>query len=258
MSHPVSEISRFLWAVVWCLAASTTCAAQSLSVSPSWLSFSYQIGGGIPTPQNLTVSTTSGTTTFSVQVITSPPGWISVSPTSGTTPSSLTVAINPSGLVAGQYRATLQFASPTQSVYRTVSVDLAVTAPPPSFTIEPTSLSFVYAVGGAVPEPQKINLSSSTPLQFIVWSLPAWVTVSPYPSGLSPGTLSVSVNPTLRAPATYTGSFTIEAAFGTGSDRLRRTVAVTLTVLAGPPPPALTAVVNAASFQPGRHRGKKI
>src|ERR1035438_6805054 len=70
-----------------------------------------------------------------------------------------------------------------------------------------------------------------------------------------PASLAVSVNPANLAAGTYTENVTIAAAGATGSPAQ---ISVTLVVTGSQPAPIVTAVANAASFQPGLASGAWI
>ena len=73
-----------------------------------------------------------------------------------------------------------------------------------------------------------------------------WLTLYPT-SGINNTTLDVNVDPSKLAAGLYQATITVDAGPQVGS----KTVLVTLTADAGLPVPAISAVVNAATFQPG-------
>ena len=133
----------------------------------------------------------------------------------------------------------------------------AVLAAPPSFGIDPATLSFRAAAGaGALPS-QTITVSST--VAGLPWSAQAtmqsgsgWLSVSPA-SGSAPGTIAVSVNVANLSVGTYQGAVTVNAPL---ASPISRSVAVTLTVDAASPaqlavdPRALTFEVNAGTGNP--------
>src|SRR5207244_8111458 len=125
--------------------------------------------------------------------------WLSATPASGSTPGSLSVSVNPSGLAAGTYNGTISVAATgAGNSPRTVAVALTVTAaPPPSpnLSTTPSSLNFAFQIGSANPAAQNVSVSSSGPaLNYNVSTSTAWLSATPA-SGSTPGSLSVSVNP---------------------------------------------------------------
>jgi uncharacterized protein (TIGR03437 family) len=116
----------------------TITAAQSIAVSPTSLSFSYQLGSTAPAAQTLNVTSQGGA--LPVTVAAASPGtnagWLSVTPTSGSTfasgtPLPLSVSISPTGFnAAGTYTGTVTI-TPTNGVSPiTVNVTLTVSGVP--------------------------------------------------------------------------------------------------------------------------------
>jgi hypothetical protein len=99
-------------------------ATAKLAVSPTSLAFSFQQGGTTPASQSLSVTSSSGTLSFTDSV--SGGSWLSVSRTSGSTPSSIGVSVNPGSLAAGTYSGSVAVSSSAGSV--TVPVTLTVTS----------------------------------------------------------------------------------------------------------------------------------
>jgi uncharacterized protein (TIGR03437 family) len=99
----------------------------------------------------------------------------------------------------------------------------------PSITTSPTSLSFSYTTGAAIPASQTLALSSSTAqanFSVTATSTNNWLSVSPT-SGTTPANVNATVQPTALSPGTYTGEIAIVA-----GSTVR--IPVTLTVTARP------------------------
>ncbi|HWB84623.1 MAG TPA: hypothetical protein VG675_10820 [Bryobacteraceae bacterium] len=108
---------------------------QSLTASPSSLTFHYIVGQPAPDPQTIQVASSGGNAPFTVSTLVAGGNWLNVSPTSGNTPAPVTVSIDTQGLGAGNYTATLNISSPNSASPTAVSVTLTVTAvPPPQLT----------------------------------------------------------------------------------------------------------------------------
>src|SRR6202034_4339307 len=81
----------------------------------------------------------------------------------------------------------------------------------------PPTLTFSQPLGGATPGPQVVKITTSTPgLSFSVSASVQtpiggnWLSVSGGSNGATtPGTLTVSVNPSLLGTANYSGSITV-------------------------------------------------
>jgi len=83
------------------LTISPSTGTSGLTVAPSLLTFTYAGGTTMPPSQKLTLSTTSGSLTFTASA--SGGSWLTESPASGTAPGTITVSVNPSGLSSGRY-----------------------------------------------------------------------------------------------------------------------------------------------------------
>jgi Viral BACON domain len=209
----------------------TAAALPTLGVSPASLTYNYQIGGSAPVAQSIALSSSGSAVSYTTATSAT---WLSATPPSGNTPATLSVSVNPSGLTAGTYNGNVTISSAGASNSpKSVPVTLNVTAAPPSgtLTVAPLSLSFNYQSGGATPAAQTVNLSSSSALSYSVTSSGSWLSVTPT-SGSTPGSLSVSINPTGLAAGSYSGSVTVSA---TGASNSPQKVAVNLTVSSAPP-----------------------
>ena len=205
----------------------TVTAAQlpTLNATPASLSFSYQSGGTTPAAQSVSLSSSGAALSYTTAASAN---WLSATPASGATPGSVSVSVNPTGLAAGSYTGNVMVTSAgTSNNPKAIPVTLTVTsASLPTLTASPLSLSFTYQSGGATPATQNVNLTSSgNALSYTAATSAAWLTVTP--SGTTPGSLSVSVNPTGLAVGTYTGSVTVNSS---GASNSPQKIAVTLGV----------------------------
>jgi hypothetical protein len=211
----------------------TVTAAQlpTLNTSPASLTFSYQAGGTTPTAQTVNVSSSGSGLSYTTATSAI---WLVATPASGSTPGSLSVSINPTGLAAGTYTGNVTVTSAGASNSpKAIAVTLNVTAASlPMLTASPLSLAFSYQSGGATPAAQNVSLSSSgNALNYTAASSAGWLTVTPG-SGTTPGSLSVSVNPTSLAVGTYTGNITVSSA---GASNASQKITVSLSVTGAPP-----------------------
>ena len=221
-----------------------------LAGTPASLQFAYTSGGAAPAAQSIQI-TNSGTGTLT-WAATASASWLSVSPASGTAPSTLSVSVSPASLTAGTYNATVTItASGASNSPLSVAVSVTVTAAvaPPALSATPQSMTFNFTVGGTPPAAQSIAITNtgSGTLSWTASSSVFWANLSAA-SGSAPATLSVSVNPANLAAGSYAGDVQITAAGATGSPA---TVTLTLVVAGTQPAPAITAVTNGATFQPG-------
>ena len=195
----------------------------SLTASPYTLGFYGQIGVDIPPSQTITVSTTTGmATTFTAQAITNSGGnWLSVFPTSSVTTTTIQVNVSQAGLAAGTYTGYIVLASAVGNV--TISVSLTATGGSGTgtggaVTLSPSSLSFGYQTGGALPSSQPILVSSTygaatyTASAGVSW-LRVASNLNTFPTQSVVGTagtyLYVSADPTGLTDGSYYGSVTV-------------------------------------------------
>jgi uncharacterized protein (TIGR03437 family) len=219
-----------------------------IATAPASVQFSYTTGGNVPAAQSVQI-TNSGAGTLAYTV-TASASWLSATPSSGTAPSSISILVSPSGMGAGTYTGNVQItASGASNTPLTIPVTLTITEPAPALSISPASLTFTYVEGGAAPDTQAVLISNTGGGTF-AWTATAsdyWITLSPA-SANAPGPLAITINPANLAPGTYTTAVQVTAAGAAGSPA---SIAITLNVTGAPQPaPAITAVANAASFQP--------
>ncbi len=224
----------------------TVSPMPQLMITPAALSFNYEIGGSVPAPQSLAVSTDGVTLNFSVA---SPGTWLSVNPIRGTTPGTALVTVNPTGLGVGSYSGTISVSAYGASNPISIPVTLNVLSTGQQLVVSPSQVSFAVPVGGPAPAAQTLSVSSAgTAISFSATVSGAkWLAVTPA-SGTTPGSLSVAVNPAGLLDGTYTGSITVAPAGLSGGGQV---VTVTLKVGTGISTPTVSAVINAASGASG-------
>ena len=222
----------------------------TISLSAGQASFSYTLGDSTPASQTVSITNTGGgTLTWSA---TSGSSWLMVSPSSGVGAGTLTLSVNPAGLTAQTYNGAITFsASGATNSPQTISVILTVDpAPQPSLALSASQASFSLTFGGSTPASQAVNIMNAGGGLF-TWSATSgssWLTVSPS-SGVGAGTLMLGINPAGLTAQTYNGAITVTAP---GAANSPRTISVTLTVSAAPPPPVtVSGVANAASWTGG-------
>jgi uncharacterized protein (TIGR03437 family) len=135
------------------LVAFSGCAwgASSITVSPTSLSFNYQVGSAtMPSSAKLTVSLPAGST--SAYVInatvdaTYPAPWLSVTPSSGYSPLTLSVTVNPTGLAPSNYPARILITTYPVSTSITIPVTFLVSNPPSAIVVtSPSAATFAAA-----------------------------------------------------------------------------------------------------------------
>ena len=212
---------------------------QALTSAGGSLAFAYQMGGSFPPAQTVPIVCGALTSLFTAA---SSVGWLHVSPASGMTPANLNISADPTGLAAGAYAATVNITvsglcggNQIVNVSLVVSSAQPVISPTTAMTFSAASLSFT-ATAGAAPPPQTVSLTCSgatAQFQAAATSNGAWLSISPS-GGTTPGTLTVSVNPSGLAAGSYTGSINATASQCGAAPALP----VTLTV--NPPPAPIT------------------
>jgi hypothetical protein len=204
-----------------------TAAVPNLILTPSTLTFNYQIGGASPPAQNVSVASTGAALSYT---FTNSVSFATVTPASGTTPGTASITVDPSGLSAGTYMGTFRVAATgAANSPQTVSVTLVVTAAAlPNLTLSPTSLNYSYQISGTAPAAQNVKVTSTgAALNYAVTtSGGSWLSASPA-TATSPGTEIVSVDPTGLSAGTYNGTVSVSS---TGAANSPQVVAVTLTV----------------------------
>jgi uncharacterized protein (TIGR03437 family) len=209
---------------------------NTLVASPTSLAFVYTLGGTTPVPQAVQLSSLIANNTYAAQA-TSTGNWLLLNGVttviSGTLNASLNVTVNPAGLAAGSYQGAIT-ATDADGSTQTVTVTLLVSSL--SNVANPTSLVFVAqaampapATPAQAPAPQRVSVLGTPDLTYTATVTPAggWLSVSPA-SGAGASQLTVTANPGILAPGTYTGTVQIDL------NTLKQNIQVTLIVSANP------------------------
>src|SRR5262249_37353299 len=155
------------------------------------LGFNYAIGGGLPFTQQVSVTSTINLSFLA----TTNTSWLTVNPTNGSTPTILNVSVNPNGLQPGIYTGAVTITpSGGPDPPQIIPVTLTITNIS-GLTVAPQSVSFSYQLGGTLPAAQTIAISGgSSIVGYSAFSNTSWLTVAPT-NGVTPATVTVSVNP---------------------------------------------------------------
>jgi uncharacterized protein (TIGR03437 family) len=228
----------------------TLTSNAALSVTPATLTFTQAAGGPPPAAQAVQIAlSNSGTGQFTAAATSSFGNWLSVTPASGAAPGSISISVNGASLSQGTYNGsvvvTVQGATGSPI---TIPVTLTV-GPPQTLTVTPPSVTFNVGAGGAASS-QTVNITSATGSIAFTIAKPAtgcdYLTVSPT-SGTASTTavpVTLTVNPASLAVGTLSCALTLT---GAGSSPQTIPVTVNVTTLV----PAITSVVNGASYAPG-------
>jgi hypothetical protein len=231
-------------------------SSPQLNVSPGPLNFNFQIGGATNiTQKNLTVTSSGAAIGFSAVASVNPNSggvnWLGVSPTSGATPAALAVTVTPGALPIGTYIGNITLSSPgSANPSQNIQVTLNVSAQP-LLDLNTNSLGYSYQIGGALPTDQTVVPNATTAsLNYTIGvstnNTGNWLMASA--TGVTPGAVTVSVNPVGLPPGNYSGSLTFNAINGGNNPQV---VQVSLNVSNNP-----TLSVNSSSltfnFQTGQ------
>jgi len=227
-----------------------------LSFNPASLSFSTAVGSN-PNSQSVFISANPAAS-FTA---TSNSTWLSFAPTSGTAPATGSVQVNSANLPAGTYNGAITFN--TGGATQTLNVSLTVGSGgggggSGNVSVTPTSLTYSGQTGTGTLNSQQIQISSTGGgnVSYFVAATTStggnWLS-----TGVGPGALTTSSNPTITpvvtltglAAGTYSGTITIPPNGGTAVN-----IPVTLT-LTSPPlvsatPTTLTFAYRAGSATP--------
>jgi uncharacterized protein (TIGR03437 family) len=206
----------------------TYTVGPQLVVSSTNQNLYYVIGGSAPAA-SITVSSTGAAMPFTAVVQSG--SWLTVSPSSGSTPAVLAASVNAAGLAPGYYSASVLVVN-TGTPSSSISVPLSLYVMKPTLSVNTYSLGFTYQLGSATPAAQLITVSATSGIGVALTASAStssggnWLSVSPA-SATTPGTLTVSVNPTGLTAGTYQGYITIGS---TGIATAPAAIPVTLTV----------------------------
>jgi hypothetical protein len=187
-------------------------AAPVLEVSSGEVSFAWQTGQPLPANQQVTVTSSAGSLDYTAAASTDTGGsWLSALG-GGATPSVVDIRCDPTGMSAGTYtgKVTLSSGGAGNSPV-VIPVTLVVTSAI-TLTASPASLSFNYEAPSASPASQQIRITSSGAQTVFSSSIAAgapWLAVSG--DTVTPGALTVSVNPAGLAPGDYAGTVVIQS-----------------------------------------------
>jgi trimeric autotransporter adhesin len=225
-------------------------AAPDITITPTSLSFKYQIGAALPASQTLQLKSTGTALSYSLSITGPLPysaQWLSLSANAGTTTGSPKVYVNPTGLPAGTYTGTIVVSAPAAvTTSQNINVTLDVGDPPPAMTASTGALTFTYTTGGTLPASQPVVLTTTGVALNATIAITGGTWLKASPSGTIalvglPSSVTVTADPTGLSPGTFTGKITFTS---TTAANKSVTVNVTLTVSAGVP------AINAGGLWP--------
>jgi hypothetical protein len=174
--------------------------------------------------------------------------WLALTPFTGTTPAVLTLTFNPTGLSPGTYTGTVRVNAtrnnvPAVATPATIAITLVVNpgAIGGGINASPSTMTFTAQAGGPLTAGQTLQIThGGGAVNWQSSSDVTWINLS-QPTGTTPSTVQVFVNPQGLGVGTHLGSLR----FTTGSGEVR--VPVTLNITPAPPPgdPTLRASPDA-------------
>jgi uncharacterized protein (TIGR03437 family) len=205
-----------------------------IAADPVRLSFQYQTGTAPLPTRKFTVA--SNGAPLAVQPSTETFGsgdWLQVSPSFVNTPGEFEVSIRPGDITPGVYTGRITLGAPG-ATNTPISVEVGLTVSASPFLIaDQESVAFAHPAGQAAPLPQPLTLTTTGgPVDFTVTTSTSggeWLRAGP-PTGTTPATAGVFIDPADLAPGAYSGFVTFSSPAAANSP-LR--VPVTLTVTAG-------------------------
>ena len=214
--------------------------AAALAASPATLRFTKSITGTDPAAQTIAISSTVAPVAYSISSSTvDGRPWLQVIPVGGVTPGVLTVSANSSGLPPGNYTGAIAISSPdTNNSPLLIPVTFSVAQA--TFTVSPSVVNFGAPAGSFTPVAQQVQIGASPAgaVQFTALASQPWLTVTPN-SGTTPGTLTVTFNPSGLLAGVYSATINLTAPMAQAAP-----VAIPVNVVIGPP--ATVAVTPSA------------
>ncbi|HEV3201474.1 MAG TPA: hypothetical protein VGZ73_26425 [Bryobacteraceae bacterium] len=216
-------------------------APAALGVDAQTLSFAATQGGSALAQELHITNSGSGSLDFTASAATSTGGsWLSVSTAAGTVtpsaPASISVIATPGSLTPGTYSGSVTVTGAGKSI--AIPATLSVSAPAATILLSQSALSFTAVAQGGVPLPQNFGILN-TGQGSMSWTATSstlsggnWLQISP-PSGtvdrpnLDVSLVSVSIDPSTLAPATYYGRIQVSAV----ASNTPQVITVILTVL---------------------------
>jgi hypothetical protein len=203
----------------------------TLGVTPTSLSFSLDCGNVSPLkPLSITNTGTGSSFAWQAKAIeTKGSGWLHLDTESGYTPGTVNVSVSP-GVAKGNYTGTVEVTTTNPDVQiKTVVVPVSYEQLCSGFAVSPTTLNFSDVPWGSTgSQPVAISAPGSTGWSAQVVKGSTWLTVSA-PSGTTPSTLYVTVNPAAAGIGVSQGTIEITAA-NPALPNYRQSVYVSLTV----------------------------
>ena len=195
---------------------------DTLTATPSTLSFTGVSGGAVSPQLALSVKSSSLGLPFQIVTSTTSGAWLLADVNSSATPATINISADPSGLSPGTYQGTVRlissYANPGQVAISVTFQVGGVVAGHLSASSKPLSFQF-QAGAAAATAPISLTNTGSNALSFSAAISTAasggnWLSVTPSSGSVSasaPVTLTVSANPGSLAAGVYTGSISLSS-----------------------------------------------
>ncbi len=238
-----------------CLAPLAVADPPMLGLSGN-LSFTYQIGGPLPSPGSLVVTNIAHGDMAWVATISNAP-WATVSPSTGSLPDVYdrglssppsTVTVNPAGLAAGTYTGTITVTATSSygvpNSPQSIPITLVVAGSRPALAVNPTSLSFsaLQTVQDGGSSTLSITNSGVGTLSWSASINPSvnWLSITP-----NSNSVTVKAGGQQLAPGSYSTSIVISA-----PDAIPPSVSVPVTLnVQGLTPPSFVVDTTPLAFK---------
>lgn len=220
-------------------------ATPQATVSPTSLSFNYQVGGtNNITQQTIQLSAGSQALPFAF----TSDSWISVSPPSGTvlanTSITVTVSVTPPSQNPNTYNGSLTL---TTTSSQKIPVSIAVSNNP-LLNLPAGPIAFTYQVGGSVPLTSVVTpVSTGAQIQYTLSSNTSWLKVPS--TATTPNAVTIIVDPTSLTPGSYSGTVQFKVA-GNPTQSVTVSLAVTNNTVLVPSVNSLTFVYQTGQQLP--------
>ena len=219
-------------------------STTGLSATPNPVFLTVPVGGA-STAQNVTINYNGTPTTVQNVSATTTTGQSWLQAFSGTTLGSVTVNANPAFLTAGSYTGNVTVATAFGQANFQVNLTVGSGGGTSGLAVTPNPMNFTAGVNGGVSSqnatvalngsPVTISSITSATSTGQSWLLPS------FSSGI-PGTITVSVNPSILSAGSYSGTVTVNTVSG------QTTFQVNLTVGSGGSTNGLTANPSTVTF----------
>ncbi|MDZ4801395.1 MAG: hypothetical protein SGI92_24825 [Bryobacteraceae bacterium] len=216
---------------------------DALRLSPDALTFTQAGRFGPFPPQTLRITSSTPNARF---VFLDVPSWLRVSDLSGTAPMSVSIWPDVALVPPGTTGVRIRVQGPNNTVTLPISVSFAE---PPGLTVVPEAVALTYALGGVTIPSQVLAIDTggepnAFSVTFTTESGRKWLKVDPL-SGATPGTINVTIDPSLVTTGTHRGSILVRLENGSGQVR-----AIPVTLAVNPPAAVIEAVLHGATQAP--------